>query len=104
MLTAEEFAELVHDVAQRHAIPGLSAAFDRGGEVHRAASGVLNVTTQAGVGDDAEFALREILPVQIEVDCIYPRQKRSARRIADATAEACVIACALDRLDIIHAA
>jgi len=63
MLTAEEFAELVHDVAQRHAIPGLSAAFDRGGEVHRAASGVLNVTTQAGVGDDSVFQIGSVTKV-----------------------------------------
>jgi CubicO group peptidase (beta-lactamase class C family) len=63
MLPADQFAELVHDVAERHAIPGLSAAFDRGGEVRRAASGVLNIETQVDVTVDSIFQIGSITKV-----------------------------------------
>ncbi len=63
MLTAEAFTELAHDVAQHHGIPGLSAAFDRGGELRRASAGVLNVETQVEVTGDSIFQIGSITKV-----------------------------------------
>lgn len=63
MLTAEAFTELVRDVAQRYAIPGLSAAFERGGELRRASAGVLNVETQVETTADSIFQIGSITKV-----------------------------------------
>jgi CubicO group peptidase (beta-lactamase class C family) len=63
MLTAEAFTELVHDVTQRYKVPGVSAAFERGGELRRASAGVLNVETQVETTGDSIFQIGSITKV-----------------------------------------
>ncbi|HEX3466721.1 MAG TPA: serine hydrolase domain-containing protein [Candidatus Elarobacter sp.] len=63
MLSAAAFTELVHDIAQRRHIPGLSAAFERGGEQQRASHGVLNVETRVEATGDSIFQIGSVTKV-----------------------------------------
>src|SRR5207237_1173032 len=69
-----------------------------------AASAAESASRQAGIGDDAELALREIDPVEVKVDGVGPRHECAPRRVAYPSTESYGLLLLGHALDVIDAA